>query len=323
MLTDRTIVGPLEKISMPLAAEYQARFEALAQAGPMPSLSDLPIQDARAVYRAIRPVDPSLPVFNVEDRSIPGPAGDMPIRIYRPAGAGPFGILLYFHGGGWVIGDLDTSDSVCRELSTLASLVVVSVDYRLAPEHRFPAAVDDSYAATCWVAEHQAELNGNGKLGTAGESAGGNLATVMALLARDRQGPNLAHQCLLYPVVDSDLSRPSYVDNSQGYILETATMQWFWDTYCPASDQRQDPRLAPLHAESLAGLPPALVVTAEFDPLRDEGTVYGAALEAAGVATQHINCWGLVHDFFATAAIFDCSRGPFLKTVDILRKHLN
>jgi acetyl esterase len=308
---------------MPLAAEYQAMFDQLAAAGPTPGVRDLPLPDARNMYRVARPVNPDLPIHQISDTTMPGPAGDIALRIYRPEGTGPFGVLVYFHGGGWVIGDLDTADAVCRELATLAGIVVVSVDYRLAPEHCYPAAVEDSYAALLWVRDNAEQLNSNGNIGVCGESAGANLATVIAQQSRDKNGPAIAFQCLLYPVTDAEMSRDSYAENGTGYLLETATMEWFWDTYCPNPEQRLGSDASPLRAQSLENLPPALVVTAEFDPLRDEGNAYAKALEAAGNTATLMCCDGLVHDFFSTAAVFSCSREPFDKTVAALRAHLH
>lgn len=308
---------------MPLANEYQVMFEQLAAAGPAPSVRDLPVADGRNLYRAARAVNLDLPIHKVSNALLPGPGGDIPIRIYQPHGDGPFGILVYFHGGGWVIGDLDTADAVCREIATLAEVNVVSVDYRLAPEHVYPAAVQDSYAALQWVNDNLETLQGNGKIGVGGESAGGNLAAVVAQQSRDRGGPPIAFQCLLYPVTDAEMSRPSYSENGSGYLLETTTMEWFWDTYCPDLEQRLNADASPLRAKNLADLPPALVVTAEFDPLRDEGNAYAHALQAAGNSATLMCCEGLVHDFFSTAAVFGCSRGPFEKTINALREHLN
>ena len=308
---------------MALSPEYQAMFEQLAANGPVPKLSELPIAVAREGYRLSRPVNPDLAIHAIENRTIDGPLGNIPIRIYRPAGGGLFGTLVYFHGGGWVIGDLDTCDSVCREIATLAGVVVVSVDYRLAPEHVFPAAVNDCYAAVLWAAEHATELAGNGKIGVAGESAGGTLATVMAQMTRDQGGPALAFQGLFYPVVEADMKRQSWSDNGAGYLLETAIMEWFWETYCATVTDRDDPRTAPIKAANLANLPPALVLTAEYDPLRDEGEAYAEALQAAGSKAQIMLCEGLVHDFLSTAAVFDCSRGPLLATVEQLKTYLN
>ena len=308
---------------MPLAAEYQAVFDQLAAAGPMPSLTEIPVADARESYRTSRAVNPSLAVHDIQDTTIDGPDGQIPVRIYRPEGDGPFGTLVYFHGGGWVIGDLDTCDSVCREIATLADLVVVSVDYRLAPEHVFPAAVDDCYAALLWVADNRSLLNNNGKIGVAGESAGGSLAAAMAQISRDSAGPELAFQGLFYPVIEPTMDRDSWNRNGSGYILERPIMDWFWDTYCPNPADRKDPRTAPIYAEDLSGLAPALVVTAEFDPLCDEGQAYGQALESAGNDVATMACDGVVHDFFGTAAVFECSRRPFLATIDHLKNHLN
>lgn len=311
---------------MPLVPEYQAMLEALA-AEPGPPIPEMTPEEARALYRMMRPLNEDLAVGEVIERGVPGPAGEVPLRIYRPQAPGPHPVVVYFHGGGWVIGDLDTADAACRDLCETAGCVVVSVDYRLAPEHRFPAAVDDCYAALEWVAGNGGELGGNGRLAVAGESAGGNLAAVLSLKARDEaaskvDGPQIDFQLLLYPVVDHDLSRPSYVDNGSGYILETPTMHWFWDHYCPDPASRSDPYASPLKADDHSGLPPALVMTAEFDPLRDEGNLYAETLAAAGTQAEAVCYDGLVHDFFATAQQFEASRAPFETACTALRKAL-
>lgn len=307
---------------MPLAQEYEAMFAQLAEQEPAPPLWELTPEQGREMYRAMRPLNPELAVHKSEDKAIPGTLGDIPVRIYTPAGEGPFGVLVYFHGGGWVIGDLDTCDAVCRELCTLGELVVVSVDYRMAPEDIYPAAVQDSYDATAWAAANMAELNGNGKLGVAGESAGGNLSAVVALKAREENGPEINVQCLLYPVTDCDFSRPSYAENGEGYLLELKSMEWFWNTYCPDPEQRKEPYASPLLAEDLSNLPPAIIVTAQYDPLRDEGKAYADALQAAGNQVNYTCYEGLVHDFFATAALFPCSRTGFEATLTQLKNHL-
>ncbi len=285
-----------------------------------PAIADLSPAEGREMYRMMRPLDPEIPVGLVADRRIPGPAGDIPIRVYTPEGTGPFPVFVNFHGGGWVIGDLDTADAVCREISTAARCVVVSVAYRLAPEHRFPAAVEDAVAATTWVAGHLPELNGSGQIAVGGESAGGNLATVVCQQARDQGGPDIGFQLLLYPVTDCDLTRRSYQDNGSGYLLELDTMRWFWDHYCPDPEQRKDPAASPLRAADLSNLPPALVVTAEFDPLRDEGEAYAAALSAAGNRVETVRYDGLVHDFCATARLIPASRGGFDRACRALRE---
>ena len=302
---------------MPLVPEYQALLDELA-AQPGPSIADLPPAAGRELYRVMRPVNPDITVGSVQDRSVPGPEGDIAVRVYAPEGQGPFPVFVNFHGGGWVIGDLDTADAMCRDLCRSAACVVVSVDYRLAPEHRFPAAVDDCVAATRWVAANMAGLNGNGRLAVGGESAGGNLAAVVCQRARDHGGPDIHFQLLLYPVTDCDLERGSYRENGQGYLLETETMRWFWEQYCPDPGERTSPLASPLRAATLAGLPPALVVTAEFDPLRDEGEAYARALGAAGSRAQAIRYDGLVHDFFATAQLFEPSRAGFQHACRVL-----
>ena len=308
---------------MPLAPEYEAMFAQLAEQPPGPALWEMSPAEGREFYRAMRPVNPELAVNDTRDTTVPGTLGEIPVRIYTPQADGPHGVLVYFHGGGWVIGDVDTCDSVCQEICTLANLIVVSVDYRMAPEDVYPAAVTDSYDVVAWVASSTAELASNGKIGVAGESAGGNLSAVVAQKARDENGPTIDFQCLLYPVTDIDMTRQSYADNGSGYILETEAMNWFWDTYCPDKGRRTEAYATPLNAASLAGLPPALVITAEFDPLRDEGKAYADALTAAGNTAEYLCCDGMVHDFFAMAALFPSARTGFLHAVEALKTHLN
>lgn len=305
---------------MPLAPEYEAMFTALA-AEPGPKISDLSPAEGRQMYGMMRPVNPEVAIGAVEDRTITTAAGELPLRIYRPAADGPHPLLISFHGGGWVIGDLDTADAVCRRMANAANCIVISVDYRLAPEHVYPAAVDDAYAATCWVAENRAELGGNGKLAVTGESAGANLAAVVCQKARDENGPSIDFQLLAYPVVDHDLSRGSYTENGEGYLLETETMAWFWEQYCPPA-RRSEPAASPMLADSLTDLPPALVLTAEFDPLRDEGNAYAEALAAAGVPARSLCFDGLVHDFLATAELFECSGAAFDQVAAELKRAL-
>lgn len=308
---------------MPLAPEYVAMFEQMAQQEPAPPIWQMTPEQGREMYRAMRPVIEALPAHKIENQVISGTQGDIPIRIYTPEGDGPFGVLVYFHGGGWVIGDCDVCDAACREISTLAQLVVVSVDYRMAPEDIYPASVVDAYDATRWAASSMDALNGNGRLGVAGESAGGNLSAVVSLKARDEGGPDIDFQCLLYPVVDHSMSQGSYEENGEGYILEKPTMNWFWDLYCPDVELRKEAYASPLLAEDLSNLPKALVVTAEFDPLRDEGEAYAQALSAAGNEAEAVRYNGMVHDFFATAPLFESARKGFLETIDALKTNLN
>src|SRR5580658_7531038 len=234
------------------------------------------------------------------DRTIPGPAGDIPVRVYTPAGqAGPRPLVVFYHGGGWVICGLDTHDAVCRDLAAGTGAVVLSVDYRLAPEHRFPAAVDDSWAALQWAHEHAGDLGADGtRLAVAGDSAGGNLAAVMALMARDHDLP-LRFQLLVYPATDFTQRRPSRDENGEGYMLTDASMAWFEGHYAP---DRTDWRASPLLAADHQGVAPALVLTCEYDPLRDEGMDYAATLEKAGVAAS-ARCYdGMIHGAFSMVA---------------------
>jgi len=237
---------------------------------------------------------PGPDVGEIVDGTLSGAAGDLPYRLYRPTTPGPHPVIAYFHGGGWVLGNLDSDDPLCRDLCVRTDAVVVSVNYRHAPEDRFPAAADDAFAAVQWIDAHATELGGiPGQLAVAGWSAGANVATVACQLARDVGGPQIVGQLLLAPATDSDLSRASYDENGEGYVLTTALMEWFWNHYADPAD-RTDPKAAPLRG-NLSGLPPAVVVTADFDPLRDEGIAYAQALSAAGVPARHVRARGHTH----------------------------
>ena len=262
----------------------------------LPTLDSLSADEARdqmLAAAANRPPGPE--VGEIIDGEFPGAAGNLDYRLYRPATSGPHPVVVYYHGGGWVLGNASSDDPFCRHLCVSSNSIVVSVNYRHAPEALFPAAVDDAYAALNWVAANTESLGGeSGNLAVAGWSAGGNLATVVCKLAQNQGGPTINGQLLVCPVTDSDFSTISYNDNAEGYVLTRNLMSWFWDHYCDVGD-RNDPRASPLRAESLAGLPPAMVVTAELDPLRDEGNAYAAAMAAAGVAVQHIQAPGQIH----------------------------
>jgi acetyl esterase len=304
---------------MPLEPTTAAMLEQFA-AADAPPMSALPPEAAREMYKAMQPPAPEIEIGAVEDRSIPGPAGTIDLRIYRPEGPGPFPLHLHYHGGGWVIGDLDTHDADCRELCRGAGCVVVAVDYRLAPEHAFPAAPEDCYAATRWAVDNAEALGARpGPISVGGDSAGGNLAAAVALMARDRGGPEIALQLLVYPVTDATMDTASYVDNAEGYLLTRDSMEWFWNHYCPA-ESRTDPLASPLKAEDLAGLPPAVVMTAEFDPLRDEGQAYADRLRDAGVEVEYRCFDGLIHGFFSQARMIPAARAGVDMAVEALRR---
>jgi acetyl esterase len=242
------------------------------------------------------------------------------VRIYTPAGSGPFPVLVFFHGGGWVIGDLDTQDGACRALANGAGCLVVSVGYRLAPEHKFPAAPDDTYAATKWVAANAASINADpARIAVGGDSAGGNLTAVTAQMARQRGGPRLAFQLLIYPVTDGACDTASYRDNADGYLLTKEMMLWFWNHYVRNPEERFNSMASPLRAQSLKGLPPALVQTAEFDPLRDEGEAYAARLQEAGVPVKLTRYDGMIHGFFGMASVIDRATTAIGEAAEALR----
>ncbi|WP_420451927.1 flavin-containing monooxygenase [Ilumatobacter sp.] len=262
----------------------------------IPEIHTLSVDEARGLMQAMGAESPPGPdVGEIVDGSLPGADGDLDYRLYRPDTPGPHAIVAYFHGGGWVLGDTTSDDPLCRDLCVRSGAVVVSVNYRHAPEDRFPAAADDGVAAVRWIADHATELGGvPGELAVAGWSAGGNVAAVACQQLRDAGGPLISGQLLINPVIDCDLSRASYAENGEGYGLTTALMSWFWDHYADETE-RCDPKASPIRADDLSGLPPAVIVTCEFDPLRDEGRAYAEALEAAGVDVRHISGRGLIH----------------------------
>ena len=244
------------------------------------------------------------PVAATEDRTIEGPGGDLALRCYRPEGTGPFGVVVFFHGGAFAMGSLDSHDALCRSLTHRSGALVVSVDYRLAPEDPFPAGVEDAWAALRWVAANAATLGGDpGRLAVAGDSAGGTLAAVVALRARDEGGPDLALQALVYPGADPAGDYPSAVECAEGYLYTTPMRTWFFDQYAPPEVDRTHWWMSPLRAASHEGVAPALVVTAEYDPLRDEGEAYASALTDAGIPTRLSRYDGMCHGFFSYGAL--------------------
>ena len=289
---------------MPLDPQIMQVMEQVAALG-LPAAHTISPAEARANAKK-RPRAPGPEVAKVEDRNIPGPDGDVPVRIYTPEGDGPFPILAWFHGGGWVVGDLESTDGSARNLCVGGQCVVVSVDYRLAPETKFPGPAEDCWAATTWAVNNASSINGDPtRLAVGGESAGGNLAAAMSLMAADRGGPGIVLQLLVYPAVGKDLDTVSSNENAEGYSLTKVTMEWYWDHYVKGDEDAANPYAAPIQAKSLAGQPPALVITAEFDPIRDEGEDYAKRLREAGVEATFTRYDGVIHGFFTMGAVVD------------------
>ena len=304
---------------MPLDPQVIQVMDSVAALG-LPAAHTVSPEEARANGKK-RPRSPGPEVAKVEDRNIPGPDGDVPIRIYTPEGNGPFPILVWYHGGGWVVGDLEQADGSCRNLCVGGQCVVVSVDYRLAPETKFPGNAEDCWSATIWAVKNSASINANGsRLAVGGDSAGGNLAAAMCLMAADRGGPEISLQLLIYPVTEVNFTTDSYNQNAEGYSLTKVTMQWYWDHYLSSEDDALNPYAAPLQAKSLVGQPPALVITAEFDPLCDEGEAYAKRLSEAGVATTATRYDGVIHGFFTMGAVVDKGQQAVDEASAALRK---
>lgn len=283
------------------------------QAQGAPPVENLTPEAARAAKNPVfmKLAGPVEAVAGVEDRRIPGGPVPVPIRIYTPAGKGPFPVFVYFHGGGWVVGNRDTHDSVCRSITNRAECIVVSVDYRLAPEHPFPAAVDDAWAAVRWTADHAGKFNGDaGRLAVGGDSSGGNLAAAVCLMARENsRHPAIALQVLIYPVTDvSSLDTVSYHRHGDGYALTRSGMRYYRDHFIPRKEDRKNPLASPLLADNLEGVPPAFILAAEFDVLIDEIRAYAKRLEEAGVPVTFRLFTGMIHGFFTWGGAVDRAR---------------
>jgi acetyl esterase len=276
----------------------------------VPKLYTLSIGDAREadVKGTVAGAGQVVPVAEVAEREIPGPAGPLRIRIYRPDGQGPWPVLMYFFGGGWSLGTLDTSDDVCRRLTNGAGCVTVAVSYRLAPENKFPAPVEDCYAGTAWVAAHAAELGVDGsRIAVGGDSSGGNLTIAVTLLARRRGGPALVHQLLVYPNTDYEADTTSMRDCQDEQFFNPHAVRWYWGMYLARAADGANPLASPLREEDLSGLPPATLITAELDPLRDEGERYAARLAGAGVPVEVRRYDGMPHAFFTMTGFVDAA----------------
>jgi acetyl esterase len=286
--------------AVPLDPELATLLHAAPPFDPARLLT-IPVPEYRALMKqGILAMGPSPEVVAaVVDTTMPGPGGDLPLRIYTPDTEGPLGVAVFFHGSGFVICDLDTHDHECRVLANRAGVIVVSVDYRLAPEHKFPAAIDDGVAALDWVAAHAATLGGDPeRLALVGDSAGGNVAAVVAQLALQAGGPPVAFQMLVYPVTDLRADTQSFVDNGSGYGLSAETMRWYVEQYVRTQSDVLDPRGSPLLAKSLHGLPPAFVAVCEYDPLRDEGKQYAHRMRDAGIDVTLRRYDGAIHGVF-------------------------
>lgn len=286
-----------------------ANMVAASRASGRPPVEQMEVSAAREAIRAAAPLigGPLLELAEIEEIEIDGPGGALAIRIYRPqprTEAPEAPALLFLHGGGWVLGDFETHEALVRQIAKGSGCIMVAVDYRLAPEHPFPAAIDDAAAAFTWLVTNAARLGVDPhRIGVAGDSAGGNLAAVLAIMARDGAIAPVAAQILLYPVCDLSMSYPSYVENGDDYLLTRDAMAYFIDCYSGGRDLGSDWRGSPLEASDLGGVAPAFVLTSGYDPLRDEGDAYAARLSAAGVPTEHIRLPGQIHGFLTAGAI--------------------
>jgi acetyl esterase len=308
-----------------LNPQVQEYLHGLSEQG-LPPLYRLPLAEARETYRDLSvPDEPPESVGSVTDRTISGPNGDIPIRLYRPTADGPRPALAFFHGGGWMLGGIETHDALCRALTNAADCVVVAVDYRLAPEHRFPDGLEDCYAATQWLADNAEAIGATpGALAVAGDSAGATLALGVSLLARDRGGPSIDYQVLAYPPADFGFETDSYEENAQGYFLTRKDMERFWSGYVRSELDGDHPYAAPLQADRLDGVPPAFLLTCGFDPLRDDGRALAERLDAAGVPIRHVQYGDMIHGFLTMLANpeLDRARAAIDEIGDAVRSEL-
>ena len=308
---------------MALHPQCKAFIDLLASAGGKP-LEELPVAEARLAAGGLANFGgEERPVAEVQNRTIPGPAGPIAVRVYRPVLKETLPTLIYFHGGGFVICSLDTHDRECRNLANASGCAVISVDYRLAPENKYPAAVEDAYAAAQYVSEHAAEFGIDPqRIGVGGDSAGGNLATIVAIRSRERGGPLLKFQLLIYPLVDFADNSPSMQQYAKDYFLTRESMDWFTDCYLPSRAIASEPSASPLNAADVRGLPPAMIITAECDPLRDQGEAYARKLQSAGVPVELKRYEGMIHAFFSFSGAIDTAKIAIADAASALRSAL-
>jgi acetyl esterase len=319
LLGHRNTIAP-----MPLDPQAKALLDQLASLDG-PKLEDLSPAEAREVFKAFGAMFPVPEVARTQAFKVPVDGGEIDAHVFWPMGGSetePLPVLVWFHGGGWTVGDLSSSDATAAELANASGCVVVNVDYRLAPEHPFPIPLEDCYAAVQWVVDRSGDLAVEPRrLAVGGDSAGGNLAAAVCLTARELGGPDIRFQLLVYPAVDARMSYPSFRENAEGYFLTASTMEWFWRNYVGSADP-EEPMLSPLYAKELAGLPPALVITAEFDPLRDEGEAYAERLRQAGVLAHASQYDGMIHGFLALTSVFDAGAKAMDEAARALRAAL-
>ncbi|CAL9629491.1 Acetyl esterase [Streptomyces sp. enrichment culture] len=310
---------------MPFDPQLQNLYDRRKAQGVRP-LYTMTLAEARAADLASIQADAGTPepVEQVTDTSMPGPGGALPVRVYRPAGEGPLPVLVYFFGGGWTLGSLDTGDAICRSLANAVGCLTIAVGYRLAPEHKFPAAPEDCFAGLRWAAEHAGRYGGDpSRLAVGGDSAGGNLAAAVTLMARDAGGPGLLAQVLVYPNTDCLADTPSRRENTDPLLFNDKSVHWYWDNYLASAEHAVHPLASPLRAADHSGLPPALVITAEYDPLRDEGEEYARRLRDSGVPVEATRYAGMAHGFFAMAGTLDAGRRAVGQAAAFLRTALN
>ena len=310
---------------MPLQPQVKNLLDQIteAKATGAKAIEEMTVQENRdgllAFYEGV--VGEAKEVGKVENLTIPVDGGQIGLRLYSPKGQGPFPVFVYFHGGGWALGDLDVIDPILRSLTNSTECLVVSVDYRLAPEYKFPIPAEDCYAATKWVSENIAKYNGDpSRIAVGGDSAGGNLAAVVPLMAKDRGGPSIAYQVLLYPVINFSFNTQSYLENGKDHYLETPAMHWFANQYLNNEEDKYNPYASPLLVDDVSGLPPALIITAEYDVLRDEGEAYADRLKEAGVPVEQTRYNGQIHGFFWMPVIMDDAKRALQQITNSLNK---